>query len=324
MKKFIEIFRTLKRKIILFALTEGAGKIKIEKDRILCQVKKRTLNYTFRQEKSYGMCLEGYDSIEMSDEDREFFETRPIYYIFEDMNFDKGVNVETFFDVNVVFKNCTFSDYINLSCVSNITFESNKYLYDESIDSRSIDCKDKYFLTGTGKKIKFINDKLGNGRKDAKVSSLGMNINFDDVEIVDSSISFGDEDSDKKIGEGELSIKAKNLILDDAVIECSSMKLDCDNVIYNESSVIDVKRKIEVNNKNNSFDVNSAYAPTMIYNGSIIKEKEVVGKEVVSARQKLIGQLKAISEVFANINRDNIIKAEEKINNRAIGRIKRR
>lgn len=302
MNKLKEMFDNRRRKKILRNIFNFSGKIEIKEDRIIGMVSKLSLNYTFKRGKDYGMCLCGYDSRNLNLEDRDYFSNKPIYYVFENINFDKGVTIETFFDVNVVFRNCTFNDYVELDGVNNVIFESNKYLGNNS--------GKKLFLNGYGKKIKFVNDNL----IDSRSADLGINLNFEGVEIVNSSLSADDCD---------VSIKSKELVLDNAIIECSSFNLSSDNVIYKYSSIIDSKKKINVNNKNNSFDFGSAYAPIMTNNGSIVKEKEKVSEEVVSARQVLISQLKNISELFSNINKNTLEKAEEKINNRAVRKIRR-
>lgn len=302
MNKLKEMFDNRRRKKILRNIFNFSGKIEIKEDRIIGMVSKLSLNYTFKRGKDYGMCLCGYDSRNLNLEDRDYFSNKPIYYVFENINFDRGVTIETFFDVNVIFKNCTFSDYINLSGVNNVIFESNKYLGNNS--------GKKLFLNGYGKKIKFVNDNL----IDSRSADLGINLNFESVEIVNSSLSADDCD---------VSIKSKELVLDNAIIECSSFDLDCNDIIYGYSSVIDSKKKINVNNKNNSFDFGSAYAPVMFNNGNVVREKEVVGEEIVSARSVLISELKAISEYFSNINEVILNRAEEKLNNRAVGKIRR-
>ena len=301
-----EMFNRLKRKITLLFLTNGCGKIKIEQDKVLCNIKKRTLNYTFNAKKYYNICLKGYDSVKIDMEIQDYFKDRPIYYIFDGMTFDKGVRVETFFDANVIFRNCTFNSYIEVAGVNNIVFENNKYLD----NNESLEKKRKFF-GGYGKKIKFVNDNLVN----ANENGLGMDIKFNNVSMINSSVDLKDGDS---------SVKTKDLVLDDAIIECSSMNLDCDDFTYKGSSVIDAKRKIVVNNKNNNFDFGSAYAPIMINNGSIVKENENESDEVISGRQMLLSQLKGISKLFSSINSNNLRKVEEKINNRAIGKIKKK
>jgi len=303
MNKLKEIICNSRRKRILRNILDFSGKIGIEDDRVVGLVSKLSLNYTYKRGDAYGMCLCGYDSKKLSLEDREYFSNRPIYYVFENITFDKGITVETFFDANVIFRNCTFNDYVRLDGVSNVVFENNKYMSSNS--------EDKIFFRGYGNKIKFIDDNFVNSKEDSE--KINMNINFENVEIVNSNV---------EVKDGDVSIKTKELLLDNTIIECSSMNLECANVIYQNSSVIDAKKRIVVNNKNNTFDFGSADAPVMINNGSLVKEKEKVSEEVVNARGVLISQLRSIRDMFANINSVIMDNAYDKINNRAIGKIR--
>lgn len=306
MKKISEMIINFKRRRILKNIFGFSGKIEIEEDRIVGLVSKLSLNYTYKNKDAYGMCLCGYDSKKLSLEDREYFSKKPIYYVFEDIVFDKGVTVETFFDVNVIFRNCTFNDYVRLDGVSNIVFENNKYI--------TLNNQGKEFFTGYGKNIEFIDDNFVNSDNNV---NFGMDINFNVVEFVDSNIEIDKKSNSKFL------VKAKELLLDNVTIDCPYICFNCEDIICLDDSVIGANKRIDVNNNIGNFNIMSVIAPFVIHNGSLVRtvDSNKSKNNLISSRQKLIEELKVISRYFSNINNSEIKKTHDDINNRSIKRI---
>jgi len=327
MSKIKRFFINLNRKFKLMHMVDYAGKVSIEDNKVICFVNDKTLNYTFNMGDYYNIGLCGYDSRNFNEEDKKFFSDKPIYYVFENIIFDKGVVIETFFDANVIFKNCTFKGFVRLSGVKNVVFENNNYL-----DKNGYYSDNKTFFSGYGDKLKFVDDNLVNSSERHGVTKFGIDVNFNSVEIVNTSINVNtrssfdiEKNNDPTIvNDGNILVKSRELVLDNSVIECSSLSLQCDNIIENNCSVIEAKRKVIVDSKNKNFSIDNIYSPIIIYNGSLVRKKAKIDKKVLSLRERLVSYLKHISDIYKNINYEDIKSATKKIENRSISKIKKR
>ena len=309
MKKIKDIFTKIKRKLILLDMVDYIGNLYIKNYNVMCRVDDRKFRNRFDFGNCYDICLCGCDSRNLGLDDKNYFEDKPICYVFDGIVFDKGVNIETFFDVNVIFKNCTFNDYINLNGVGNVTFKNNKYYNKSGIN----DSNNSYFR-GHGNYLKFIDENFINSDNNV---NFGMDINFNVVEFVDSNIEIDKKSNSKFL------VRAKELLLDNVTIDCPYICFNCEDIICLDDSVIGANKRIDVNNKTSNFNIMSVIAPFVIHNGSLVRtiDSNKSKNNLISSRQKLIEELKVISRYFSNINNSEIKKAHDDINNRAIKRI---
>lgn len=276
------------------------GKCVIEEDKIVCKINTKKLRKRYKKSPYYHFCLNGILVNKNTEELCRLCNIdKPIYYIIENMNFDKALQFSSRGNCDVLFKNCTFNKQISIYYGTNITFSKNKYC----------DIQEYYFcghtffnVSSKVKSLKFINDNLCNSVKKDEQNKLhppkfGLNIKTNKLEIINSNIK-----SDKP---GDISIYSNNLIIDNSTISANQMFIDASNINCT-NSCIESSEGIIVDSKSHDF-LASVLSKTIIYNGIESPTKEdktdiYSNKKVRKDRLRLIYTLKSIKKFYNKYN----------------------
>lgn len=312
MKKLLKKFCILNNCAMLKDITNNICEVEDMDDKYICYVKGDNLIRKFRGEYCYRFYLYGVDNYNNN------ILNKPIYYVFSDIVFDKELFVVSFFDVRIIFRNCTFGKGIRLLGVNEVIFENNTYCYYHGINN---------FLYGYGKSLKFINDNIYNNRY--YFNQMGINVNFDKVEIVNTNIEIEevscfrriDNDMQKFLSGGEIFISSRELVISESVIRCPSIYFDCDILKGNNKNLIEANKGIMIDTKSNYFNLRNIVSPYIVMNGDLYVGDKDEYNELFNNRKYLINQLRAIVNYFNDINMKEVKEVECEIKSRNIGKI---
>lgn len=290
------------RKKYAKTLTGNMGRVEIESDRITCYITKSAMK-TFKNETGHHIGLRG--STYYSDEFKNLYDiNKPIYYIFENINFNFPFFLHSGVNAYVIIRNCTFNTIVEIIwCSEEIIFENNTYN-----NARLHSSNENMFFRCKSKKLKFINEVLMNTSdyQENNQISLKMNINVDEFNIFNSFIYTSDNN-------GCMKINAKKTQIRDSIIDCPSIEFKS-NTIDIQDSCITADKQIIIDNENND-EIANIEAREVLYNGILItadKEETITINEQTVAlsngRMKLIDVLsnlkKSISDIYAGKSSD--------------------
>jgi hypothetical protein len=238
---------------------------------------------------------------------------KPVYFVFDGIKFDRYVQLSSHFS-NVIFKNCTFDNGLQVFHCENLTLENNKYY-------NWIDFGYKPFLSGKVKELTIKNDKFVNSYENKKYSEtkFGIQISSDKVNIVNSNICAESH--------GKINIDAKEISIINSTISAPEIYLGSDS-IKSSNSVIKSNNGIIIDNKNCDFNGN-VQAPIVIYNGIdlnasnktiSVNESDVNLKK---ARQKLLNKLRYLRDYCEQININKSQKIKKQLDSQPISKVLR-
>ena len=295
-------------------VTELVGDVYEDDKCIVCYIDNEKLKYMFRKHASYNIYL-----YEINNKIETVKVDKIVYYVFSEVVFDKGVNIETFNNVKVIFRNCIFNDFIKLLGVDDVTFKNNKYFDNKGF----YECA-KTFLYGYGKKVRFINDSFVNVVENDNENNFGIFMDFEKMEIVNSKISVDtrpkvvDGCKDGFVNNGEIYIRVKNLVVKNSFINCPSIYLEYDSADC-FSSKFRAKSGMIIDSKENGIGIDKIDSPYIVYNGDVVKEG--ICNELMDGRKNFVNQLRLIRDYLNYINECEIKKMENEIRGRSWSKV---
>ena len=263
------------KKQYLNRFTNGIGKIIEEEDKFVCYVDKEKLDF--------DNCVAGQlhlyaysSSIEDMDHFGKLFEfDKPIYYIFDGLEFDRLV-LHTYGDVHVIFKNCHFCDSVIMEYANDVTFENNKHYNSDSLKYGIIN---KY-LKGNVKNLRFINDNFYNKDMPYDYGYFNIDLKVDELSIIDTDMNiqkFVSVKENKFIKNcRNISLNANSMVVNNSIINATNVKLNCNEIDSVNSKIIG-KNEVIINEEDNKMDISSVNSSRFIYNyKEVVDEKDIV------------------------------------------------
>lgn len=317
-KSKLKVYETA-RQAYLKKWIPNIGKIVEEEDKIICYVDQKSVD-KFKKNGSYNLSLYGLSDVpEVIEETITNFKlNKDVYYIFENINFDITLKLNTQWGANVTFKNCSFDKNVVIMWGDNIVFENNQYT-----DHCNVYYYGNCFFTAQYvKKLTFINDNVFNKYDLKKYATdfapiFGMNINGELVEFINSNIDLCDEHP------ATMRVKAQKMHIKNSVINAKEIYIDSQSIECTDSS-ISAQSGAMIENANCDFNSN-IQAPILFYNGTDLasknKESHIVNQEEVllnEARKKLIDKLRNLSNYCQQLNDNKTQEIKDKFNNQTI------
>lgn len=209
-----KIYKSI-RFLIIKDYTRYLGKIEEQDDKIICYVNNKKL----RKYKEYPY----YDIYFMHLLDKEVLNNlklnKPIYYVIENMIFDRMLKFSSVPNTYIKFKNCTFTDAIKIYNAGNVVFEDNKYF-----NNRYVYAFNKYFLEGTVENLEFINEDFVDLEEKKKTSCFGIDVKTKNLKIINTQINANEEN-------GMIAFEVKeNLIIEDSEVFAPIIDIDAKNI----------------------------------------------------------------------------------------------
>ena len=330
------LYDTLRNKLIKKMIT-NIGKIKEEKDKIICYVEPKKFQRKFKKKYLVELYLNGMNA--MNIDLRKIIEklklNKPVYYIFENIEFKHTLEIGSLLGTNthIVFRNCTFKRNIIINYADIITFENNKYYDHGAIGYRTADTF-LYHKYGMIKNLRIINDNFINLDVEHHPAMFGMNLKIDNLEIINSNIKVDNSlirDSKEYIpNRGGLNITANKTTIINSTIDVAEFYLDSKDITIDETSRITASNGMIIENGNNNLETNSSNisTPYLVYNGvKLIDSKNkvlAINKEKVElqkSRASLVTTLKKIEQESNNINEEILNKVRNKINSKPLKKV---
>lgn len=270
------------------------GKCEITDDKIICIVE---------EEKLVKYCNKYlYFDLNITDffeKDKKILEIcgldKPIQYIIQGIKFKEKLYINVYGNNEIIFKECTFSDHININHVNNITFDNNKYI-PKYIPKQ----KTAFWLSirriEDAKTIKIINNGLNCELKKDEVRNIGTNSVFnthlsaDKVEIINCQNIICDI----------LRIDTKNLYIENSKIESNESYITADNIDI-ENSKIDIKNGIVIENINcNDKAIKKIESLYILYNDEEICDEDNIIVKKETLHQKRLKLLEVLYKIKNN------------------------
>ena len=127
------------------------GDWEVTDEEVNCYIKQEKLDEKFKKDFNYYLFLNGRKCNETYD---KYNLDKPFYYIFEDITFDKPVELRCD-NGNIIFRNCVFTKGVTFDDVETVIFENNIY---DNITDRDID--DRVYIVGKAKNVQFIDENF--------------------------------------------------------------------------------------------------------------------------------------------------------------------
>ena len=245
------------------------GKVEFRYGHLICNVDMNKVNEHFSTSKETVLKPENESYKKIL---RRFGYYGKIVYLFKDAiiygNF-KIISPSS----SIRFKDCKFSNSIDIVSADEITFQGN-------INLRNYYTEKKVCLSGKTKRLNFCDAKITS----AQSIPLGFLFESDSVSIVDSSFNLGNQ--------SELNITGRELSLSNSKLDVENISLNFKNLSCDNSKAI-VNRYAEIN-LDNVPNIDFISAKRLSLNGEeFIDVEEVI--EVDEARLDLLTVLKKIS-----------------------------
>lgn len=252
------------------------GRIVEEEDKIICYVDQKSLEKYKGNKPIYELKLYGMNQVTdgIKEKVKEFGLDKPVYYIFDGINFNTAVKLASRW-ATIVFKNCTFNKGINVLWSNNIVFESNKYIDWANIYFYS----DIFMNINRVEKLTFINENFVNSFEEKKhiQANFGMRLNAKRLNI--TNCIFGDATTTW------INIISEETRLYNSNLKAKEIHLNSES-IKSENSTFMASDGIEIDNQNSDFN-SIVYAPIVFYNGIVLEGKNNNVHEVNSANALL-------------------------------------
>ena len=291
------------------------GKIVEEDDKIIIYATQKFVDKNCKEGiyklKCYGMNTHYEKSKEIVE---KYKLNKPVYFVFDGIKFDSIVTISSYFS-NVIFKNCTFDDGVQVLYSDNLTLENNKYRnrYDSYIYGDS-------FLYGRFVvELTIKNDEFVNSYEDKKYgkNKFGVCVSANKVNIVNSNIC-----AESK---GKIDINANEISIIDSIITGPEIYLDSDSV-KSSNSLLKSSNGIMIDNKNCDF-TGDVEAPTVIYNGVDlnVSNKTISVNEadvnLEKARQELLQKLRKLRDYCQRVNKNKADEIQKQLDLQPISRV---
>lgn len=324
-EKFVKVIIKIGKKSYLKRFTENIGKLVEEEDRFICYVNPKKI-----KKDKYGMSELSLNAFNSNWKDmikvyKFYGVNKPIYYVIDGIIFENVLYIKSYGEAYIIFRNCEFNENIIIKYANSVTFEKNKY-FDHSPIYFSGSQK---FFYGYADEVRFINDKFYNSDEKHHPCSFGMNIEATKVEIINSNINIDNtvEWEERKVASdiGALEIKAKEIIINDSIINAPMICLSGDNINIDEDSLVKSKNLVMIDNSNEDLENFNIESPCFVYNGvefnndkKLIIEKEDI--KIQKERTNLINVMRAILNEGLKSNEKEV----EEIKKRPLRRILKR
>lgn len=311
MKNFIDkITYNKMRKNYLNKCVCNIGDKVEEEDKIICYVKQDLLDKQIRKNLTLGLRLNG---INTANEDlkkiADYFDlNKPVYYVFENINFNVyGLKFSSLF-AHVIFRNCNFENFIKIIFANDVVFESNKYYQPFSTHGM-----DSCFLNAYSvEKLALINEEFINRAEvvdlteyNISMPKFGVKIKGEEIEIINTNIDANDQ---VNILSNKINIDNSHICAKDFYLETKDMSF------YNSSIKAEEGVMLDTANCNFMDCVESPLtdisAPTIVYNGLEITSNNNDDKLLYELRKELVEKLYCIRDYYS-----------EEIKNQPIGKI---
>ncbi|MBQ8892058.1 MAG: hypothetical protein IJ068_04255 [Bacilli bacterium] len=337
-KKIVKNIYKIARWEMLKFITGNIGDIIEEDDKFICKVSQKKLDKMYKKDRDLTLNLSGVNP------DSEYYTSykldKPIYYVFDNINFLNTLKFFSPFNSNVIFRECNFRKNIDILWASGeVKFERNSfcnqssYEYDKSLFKSKYDRKTEIYEMLYGRRINKIvfEGNFRNLKSGAHPGHYGIDIQANDVKIMDSIVEI------KK--PGVCFIRANNLKFDNACIKCNELYIDSKNIYSCDSSI--VAKNVIIDNENKDL-INNIYANTIVYNNILLKDDnlldgnhDVVLSEVVvnvdenlvekqNLRMELINRLKSLQKKCEEIKQEELGQKEQELNNKEVSKILRK
>lgn len=320
---------------IINETTHNIGKIEIKDNEIYCYVdldKFKKKNGYFPDDITLYGFLEhkwGKELLEMYDLD-----DKKINYIISGAFFNAGLEIRSYGKCCLLFENCKFKTFIEITHGDEFIFKNNEYIATEFpiVDMY----KNKFYMyTGdiyTGSvdeinSIKFINDKV-------KIDSdfptrIGEHVfrkpNIESrLELVAKNVEFVNT-SFSDIS--DINIRCNNLLMRNSGVEAQEMEITADKIDNDGSNIIMVENAI-IEDKNEDYNiVSDIWYDILFFNGVQLSnnmDDSLVDKNSYELQKERVNLVDALRLVYNKCNNDIDEKTEEIRNDmkqNSIGRV---
>ena len=316
MKKIKEVIYNYKRRMLIKSFVTDIGEIIEEQDRLICMVSQDCLDKLF-DEVVYSLSLNGVTSLEKDMYNKIFSYglNKPVYYIFDGINFDKTLEFYANSNTYVIFRNCIFRHGVYVYWADDVTFENNSYYYDDvKYSFGNTFLYSLYNMVPMINDLRFINDNLVSLDLFYHPTKFGLYIYIDNLEIIDTKINLVNEES-------SFSIKAVNTKIINSLIDVSEFYLD-----FDRSSKIKASNGIIIDNFNGDLDISNIETPYLVYNGvevnsCVNEEDNKYALELRDSRNNFISTIRAILDECLIANEEKISEIRNSLENRTLRRV---
>ena len=276
-KRYIskKIYDKLRQEYLKYYIS-NIGRIVEEEDKIICYVDQKSLEKYKGNNPIYELKLYGMNQVTdgIKEKVKEFGLDKPVYYIFDGINFNTAVKLVSRW-ATIVFKNCTFNKGINVLWCDNIVFENNKYIDWANIYFTS----DIFMNINRVNELTFINEEFKNSYEYTKIydTNFGMRIYAKKLNFINCMM--GDATTTR------INIISEETRLYNSNLKAKEIHLNSES-IKSENSTFMASDGIEINNQNCDFN-SIVYAPIVFYNGIVLEDRNNNGHEINSANALL-------------------------------------
>lgn len=313
-KKFKGMAYEFGRKNYLRKVVSDVGRIVEKEDKVECYASQNIVDMNYKNSGSYKLTLHGLNSSSRKvKENIEYYKlNKEVYYIFNNIYFDRTIKIDASNGTKVHFNNCSFNKGIIIVNGDKIVLENNNYNDGFNNYFFGYDC---FFTADNVKEISFVNDNFCNSasfnKKSYKNSApvFGMKVNSEKVNFINSNIDLNGKYP------AVMNVNADSTEIINSNINANEVNIDSTN-IYSYGSNINAKKGTIIINDGSDIDCN-VQSPIVIY-----KQKEVSGMNnemqndsnietsLKDARRKLIDNLHELSkhcqQLNNNMSQDNL------------------
>ena len=296
-------------------LTDKIGKLEIKDDKIICYVKKSAICKE-RNEFFYNINLRG-TTFYGEELKNKYNLNKPIYYIFDNITFNRKLYLLSGVNTHIIFRNCTFNDAIEIIWgAEEITFENNTYY-----NKKTYFFDKKLYFGCKTKKLNFINDVFMNmnNKNINEQIYFGISARVEELNILNSDICISDS-------KGKIMVDAKHTKIKDSIIRCPNIEIKSD-IIEMKNSRITAYDEIIIDNKMNN-ELDNIDAKEILYNGILIQSDEdkdlIIDNETISLSNKrleLINVLESIKVLVKNNEAKKLKQIQDNLESQSINKI---
>ncbi len=306
-------YNNIARQNYLKSVVGKLGKIVEENDKIIIYVTQKLVakncQTSFKRLKCYGMNTYVEESRKLIE---KYKLNKPVYFVFDGIVFADFTGLSSYFS-NIIFKNCTFKNGLQVFNASNVTFENNKYInYSDFFRFGNT------FLFGHIDELTIINDEFVNSYDSIYGNTrFGINVSANKVNIINSNLCADSQ--------GQISISAQKISLVNSTITGPEVYLDSES-IKSSDTILKSDNGIIIDNKNNDF-TGDVQAPIVIYNDvdfNASNKVVAVNVEEVNlkrARYELLQKLRNLGEYCKQINENKVNIIQEQLNAQPISKV---
>jgi len=239
-------------------------------------------------------------------------EDKDVYFIFDDIYFPANTCISGK-NANLIFRNCTFTEKIEVEKAKYIEMENNKYYFFSAgcnlvdLTANKIEIKENFENEYFAKKF---------DEADVNIYLLGNTINIDNSVVCSE---FG----------GHINIMGETLLLNESVINAPHVHINADNIRARDS-VIKSPKEITIDNANCNFTC-TIKSPIVIYNdirlNSLNSEIVNIDKEKVKLLEERLKLIKTLHSIEMNCIRENGIilsKVQRELKNKKVVKVLKR